>query len=224
MFIRNGETSTPRAWNCSCSDFGAAEDERADDSPERVPSGEDHERDGDEAAPRGHAFVPCQRDRQREMRAADPAERARERQRLVLHLLRPAPGGESRGGRFTDRAQHEPPAGAEQEPPIKALAMRDGEPDQEEVRDAPRCGQTRHERADERAADQRARAKAEKHQAQARGELVGPAFDHESCKDQLASDAGQGRRDDAEIRVGGHGGARRNRPRRRSASGPRGRD
>src|SRR5271157_1928862 len=52
--------------------LSAAENERADDGPEGVPAGEDHQRDGDEASARGHAFVPGQRDGQRQMGAADP--------------------------------------------------------------------------------------------------------------------------------------------------------
>ena len=53
-------------------------------SPERVPFGEDHQGDSDEAAARGHAFIPGPRQRHGEMRAADAAEKSRQRERLIL--------------------------------------------------------------------------------------------------------------------------------------------
>jgi hypothetical protein len=56
--------------------LGAAEQERPGNGPERIPFGEDHQRNGNEAAACGHSLGPGERQRHRNMRACNPAEQA----------------------------------------------------------------------------------------------------------------------------------------------------
>ena len=62
-------------------------------------------------------------------------------------------------------------------------------------------------RADERTADQSARAQAEEHQAEARRELIGAARDHDIAEHQIGGEARRGGEEEAEIGVAGERGA-----------------
>src|SRR5258708_2849547 len=104
MFIRKGETSAPAAWSCKLQSLGAAEQQRSGDGPERVPFAEDHQRDGNEAAPRRHSFRPSERECDRQVRPRNAAEEAAQSEGLVLQLFRPAAGRISNRWALADRA------------------------------------------------------------------------------------------------------------------------
>ena len=95
-----------------------AEQQRAGEGPQGVPLGEDHQGDGDEAAPGGHVLGPGEGQGQGQVGAGQPAQHAPRGQGLVP-AGRPgsAPGGEGGGGALAHRPDAQAPAGAEQGPP-----------------------------------------------------------------------------------------------------------
>src|SRR5580704_1862418 len=197
--------------------LGAAEQKRAGDRPERIPFGENDERDGDETAARGHALGPGERERERHMRAGNASEQACECQRLVLHQFGPQPCGKGGGRALADGAQAESPSGAEDQPPGHKRS-RQRQINQAVVAQQPRAYATRRQTgngeprqsadqcADERPTDQSAQAYAEEHQAETGGQLIGATADHHIGKDEVGRRSGDGGGRDAEI---GRAGQRR---------------
>ena len=86
---------------------------------------------------------------------------------------------------------------------------RKGEPDEGVVgseADQRHARQAGDERADKGTTDQGARAEAEEHQAQARGQLIGAPLDHQIGENEIGEHTGESAGDDAQIRVAGHRG------------------
>src|SRR5580693_605677 len=197
--------------------LGAAEQQRAGDCPERIPFGENDERDSDKAAAGGHALGPGERERDRHVRAGNAAEQARECECLVLHQFRPQPGGKGGGRALADGAQTEPPSGAEDQPPGQQRGWQ-RQINQAVVAQQPRADPTRRktgngeprqaadQRADERPADQRAQTYAEEHQAETGRQLIGATADHHIGKDEVGRRSCDSGRRDAEIGRAGQSG------------------
>src|SRR5580700_3760877 len=190
--------------------LGAAEQQRAGDCPERIPFGENDERDGDKAAARGHALGPGECERDRHMRAGNAAEQASECECLVLHQFRPEACG--KGGRraLADGAQAEPPSGAEDQPPGQQRGWQ-RQINQTVVAQQPRADptwrktgngeprQAADQSANKRPADQRAQTYAEEHQAETGRQLIGATADHHIGKDEVGRRSCDGGSRDAEI-------------------------
>ena len=102
---------TPRA--CSAGDSASAAPKRYEPGHhlERLPGGEDHDGDGDEAAALHHVLEPCVRVGRRELRAADAGEQPADHDREVLHELRLVPVGAQHLGALTGAPQRAGPSG-----------------------------------------------------------------------------------------------------------------